>query len=489
LVLRRKEIAERIGGRIYTREECDQEWSPSVELSCWNSLLFMAFGAPVSADEEYLSKAINFFTVLGEFWPQLSNNDRMLWQRVIESENAFSTRESFLNTMLILRNQISKLTDIVTVEDALVWFQSKKQVPIPKHYITLHDQSSSSSSVAVNSPSTLVKSKLTASPVSVDTNATQSLPTNTISNELIQPQPIRDGPIVNFLRFIPLVHESPTSPMIDQEFTHYASWNISDPPSIQSILVTKAHNIRRFTLVYDDQERPDINSIYIQVKNPDTVFQLWYNAYTDVPPKTYKGSSMALFDPSTSTAKKDILQSSSFPNNKNTHQNLSSASAPDLVTAASASPATFVPGRVINGQTEGQAERLPKKKRVLFDLNQNEEFIIQKYHSASFESNSQEETNSIDFTSDNPDTTTETRRQPENNDRRKETSTTQFWFQYIIIYCFTIVILLICVMNMGLKYGLILFGFVLCVALVIYLLHRREYQRNHEFSWNRYLDN
>jgi hypothetical protein len=93
----------------------------------------MAFGAPLVSDADYQHKGVNFFTLLSEFWPALSEDDQTIW-RDLTTPESFSNRGNFVSYVLTLRQQIGRLQDLKTVEEANLWMTARKSAPIPKHY-------------------------------------------------------------------------------------------------------------------------------------------------------------------------------------------------------------------------------------------------------------------------------------------------------------------------------------------------------------------
>jgi hypothetical protein len=130
-------VSERVGGKIYSKDECNLTWNSQTKESCWNALLLMAYAAPVQADKGYSETASQFFTLLVDYWPGLSDDDRILWKQLAQVLDSFTTRGNFLAFILTSRNEFGGYKDINTVEELDQWYRRKSSVPMPKNYVRL----------------------------------------------------------------------------------------------------------------------------------------------------------------------------------------------------------------------------------------------------------------------------------------------------------------------------------------------------------------
>lgn len=125
-------------------------------------------------DKSYATVASTFFVLVGQFWPNLSEEDRHLWIQLAQDVNSYAGHNEILSLILTLKNEFkpkhteeTTTDNIHTVEDVTQWFQQKlASSPMPLNYKKLWDshksgdvKSEDPSSFPVSSPQVLQKTQ------------------------------------------------------------------------------------------------------------------------------------------------------------------------------------------------------------------------------------------------------------------------------------------------------------------------------------------
>jgi len=132
-VLRRNDVAARVGGRIRTEDECMKDvMDPNRR---WDGLLWIAFGYPTTPTDEERHTIQKWFQIIGKWlWPNLLTAQRVQWNSIVSMDHAFDSQTDLFYTIIALRQSIGDDRRINTVEEAIGWSQAQKSLdkhPIP----------------------------------------------------------------------------------------------------------------------------------------------------------------------------------------------------------------------------------------------------------------------------------------------------------------------------------------------------------------------